>query len=176
MGELDDIRRRVGAIEADVAALTERQEEMRGAITILGMVDRDVSDLKLEVRAQRQVLQALRDNQIGQDRVLREHSRALGELLMTMHAMHESQNAQAQTLAEHTAILREHTTVLGEHSAILREHTTVLGEHSTVLGQHSRTLAEHSHTLGEHTGLLNEILEAVRAQGTAPPRADPGQD
>jgi chromosome segregation ATPase len=162
MGELDDIRRRVGAIEADVAALTERQEEMRGAITILGMVDRDVSDLKLEVRAQRQVLQALRDNQIGQDRVLREHSRALGELLMTMHAMHESQNAQAQTLAEHTAVLGE--------------HTTILREHSTVLGEHSRTLAEHSHTLGEHTGLLNEILEAVRAQGTAPPRADPGQD
>jgi hypothetical protein len=68
-------------------------------------MDEDMSELRVEFRAQRTLLQALHDTQ-------QEHS---------------------ATLSDHGAILREHSATLSEHSAILQEHGAILRDHSAQL-------------------------------------------
>ena len=75
-------------------------------------MDEDMSDLKVEFRAQRTLLQALHDTQ-------QEHGATLAQ--------------HGATLAQHGAILAQHGAILAEHGTILREHTTILREHSTQL-------------------------------------------
>ncbi|HTZ24023.1 MAG TPA: hypothetical protein VMC83_08515 [Streptosporangiaceae bacterium] len=66
--------------------------------SLRAQMDQDMSELRVEFRAQRTLLQALHDTQ-------QEHS---------------------ATLREHGAILREHGAILRDHGAILRDHGTQL--------------------------------------------------
>ena len=91
MSELDEIRQRLDALEAQVNVLTEGQAESRRAADLFAMVDRDVADLKQAFGAQRLVLQALRDTQVEQGRTLVEHSQALGAIIVTLESMQETQ-------------------------------------------------------------------------------------
>jgi len=79
---------RLGTLETRVAEQASLRAQM----------DQDMSELRVEFRAQRTLLQALHDTQ-------QEHS---------------------ATLREHGAILREHGAILREHGAILRDHGTQL--------------------------------------------------
>jgi hypothetical protein len=98
VSELDEIRQRLDALEAQVNVLTEGQAESRRAADLFAMVDRDVADLKQAFGAQRHVLQALRDTQVEQGRTLVEHGQALGTIVVTLESMQ-------QTLADHGRIL-----------------------------------------------------------------------
>jgi hypothetical protein len=93
----DEIETRVGTLEVTV----ETEAGVRAKM------DQDMSDLKLEFRAQRSMLQALHDTQSDHSAILRDHS----------------------------AILRDHTAILREHGAILREHGDILREHGDRLGR-----------------------------------------
>ena len=93
MSELDEIRQRLDALEAQVNVLTEGQAESRRAADLFAMVDRDVADLKQAFGAQRLVLQALRDTQVEQGRTLVEHSQALGAIIVTLESMQETQRS-----------------------------------------------------------------------------------
>ena len=63
--EFDEIRKRLESLEAQVSALAEAQSERRRAADLFAMVDRDVADLNTAFGTQRQLLQALRDDQWG---------------------------------------------------------------------------------------------------------------
>jgi hypothetical protein len=67
---------------------------------LLVSMDDDLSKIQVEFRAQRAMLQALRDTQS-------EHS---------------------TQLRQHTALLNEHTAILSEHTAILSDHSGQLAE------------------------------------------------
>jgi uncharacterized coiled-coil protein SlyX len=79
---------RLGTLETRVAEQASLRAQM----------DEDMSELKVEFRAQRTLLQALHDTQ-------QEHS---------------------ATLREHGVMLREHGAMLTDHGATLREHGTQL--------------------------------------------------
>jgi chromosome segregation ATPase len=96
VSELDEIRQRLDALEAQVDVLTEGQAESRRAADLFAMVDRDVADLKQAFGAQRHVLQALRDTQVEQGRTLVEHSQALGAIVVTLESMQETQRSMQE--------------------------------------------------------------------------------
>jgi len=81
---------RLGTLETRVAEQASLRAQM----------DEDMSELRVEFRAQRTLLQALHDTQ-------QEHS---------------------ATLSEHGAILQEHGAILQEHGAILRDHSAQLND------------------------------------------------
>jgi hypothetical protein len=69
------------------------------------MVDRDVADLNTAFGTQRQLLQVLRDDQVGQGRSLGEHSQALDGIIATLQVIHDAQLKQGRSLAEHGRVL-----------------------------------------------------------------------
>jgi uncharacterized coiled-coil protein SlyX len=79
---------RLGTLETRVAEQASLRAQM----------DEDMSELRVEFRAQRTLLQALHDTQ-------QEHS---------------------ATLREHGAMLRDHGAMLRDHGAILRDHSAQL--------------------------------------------------
>jgi uncharacterized coiled-coil protein SlyX len=86
---------RLGTLETRVAEQASLRAQM----------DEDMSELKVEFRAQRTLLQALHDTQQEHSATLREHG---------------------VMLREHGAMLREHGAMLTDHGATLREHGTQL--------------------------------------------------
>ena len=105
MQEFDEIRKRLECLEAQVAALAEAQSEGQRAADLFAMVDRDVADLNSAFGTQRQLLQALRDDQVGQGRSLGEHSQALDGIIATLQVIHDAQLKQGRSLAEHGRVL-----------------------------------------------------------------------
>jgi septal ring factor EnvC (AmiA/AmiB activator) len=80
--------------------------------TVTSSIDKDFSEIRVEFRAQRSMLQAL----------------------------HLTQNEHTKTLAEHTKTLAEHTKTLAEHTKTLAEHSVSLkrletGQEELRLGQ-----------------------------------------
>ncbi|MBX9396442.1 hypothetical protein K4749_23325 [Streptomyces sp. TRM72054] len=69
MSETEEIRRRMDALEAEMDALREQITTTRAVVAIN---DRDVAEFKTELRAHKQVLQALRETQIEQGREIAE--------------------------------------------------------------------------------------------------------
>ncbi|WP_181785833.1 hypothetical protein [Streptomyces phytophilus] len=63
MSETDELRRRVETLEARVDAVHDRMTQTHAMVAIN---DRDMADLKLEMRAHRKVLEALRETQLEQ--------------------------------------------------------------------------------------------------------------
>jgi hypothetical protein len=103
--EFDEIRKRLEYLEAQVAALAEAQNDGQRAADLFAMVDRDVADLNTAFGTQRQLLQALRDDQVGQGRSLGEHSQALDGIIATLQVIHDAQLRQGRSLAEHGRVL-----------------------------------------------------------------------
>ena len=93
---------RLGTLETRVAEQASLRAQM----------DEDMSELRVEFRAQRTLLQALHDTQQEHSATLREHG-----------AM----------LTEHGAMLREQGAMLTEHGAMLTEHGAMLRDHSAQL-------------------------------------------
>jgi len=68
MTDPGDLERRVSALEQDVTRiqgeLDRAREDTEAARTLAGGADRDVSEVRSQLRAQRGLLQALRDTQV----------------------------------------------------------------------------------------------------------------
>ncbi len=105
MHEFDEIRKRLESLEAQVAALAEVQAEGRRAADLFAMVDRDVADLNTAFGMQRQLLQALRDDQAGQGHSLSEQGQALDGIIVTLRMIHDTQLKQGRHLAEYGRVL-----------------------------------------------------------------------
>ncbi len=105
MQEFDEIRKRLESLEAQVSALAEVQSEGRRAADLFAMVDRDVADLNTAFGTQRQLLQALRDDQVGQGHCLAEHGQALDGIIATLRVIHDAQLKQSRHLAEYGRVL-----------------------------------------------------------------------
>ena len=105
MQEFDEIRKRLESLEAQVASLAEAQNEGRRAADLFAMVDRDVADLNTAFGTQRELLQALRDDQVGHGKSLAEHGQALDGIIATLRMIHEAQLKQGRHLAEHGRVL-----------------------------------------------------------------------
>jgi hypothetical protein len=103
--EFDEIRKRLESLEAQVAALAEAQIVGRRAADLFAMVDRDVADLNTAFGTQRELLQALRDDQVGHGKSLAEHGQALDGIIATLRMIHEAQLKQGRHLAEHGRVL-----------------------------------------------------------------------
>jgi hypothetical protein len=67
MSEIDELRRRIDALEAEMAILREESAATR---VLASMNDRDVAEFRTELRAHRQVLNALRETQVEHGRRL----------------------------------------------------------------------------------------------------------
>lgn len=105
MSEFDDILKRLDVLETQVAALAEAQRESRRAADLFAMVDRDVADLSTAFGQQRQLLQVLRDEQIGQGSSLAEYGQALDGIVATLRVIHDTQLKQGRYLTEHGRVL-----------------------------------------------------------------------
>jgi chromosome segregation ATPase len=90
MTDPGDLERRVSALEHEVAYLKgelDRARENTQAVRVFaGGADRDVSDVRSELRAQRQLLQALRETQV-------EHGARLDRLESRMDRLELRMNA-----------------------------------------------------------------------------------
>ncbi len=81
MSDFDEILKRLEILETQVAALADAQNEGRRAADLFAMVDRDVADLNTAFGTQRKLMQALRDEQVGQGRSLTEYGQALDGII-----------------------------------------------------------------------------------------------
>ncbi|MBW3640482.1 MAG: hypothetical protein KY451_11650, partial [Actinobacteria bacterium] len=102
MSSPDSVESRLTALERQVAQLREQQaltaSDASAARTLAAGADRDVSEVRAELRAHTQVLNALRETQLEQGQVLAEHGQVLAE--------------QGQVLAEQGQVLAEQGQVL----------------------------------------------------------------
>ena len=87
MSELDQMRVRLEALEAEVARLREESAATR---TLASMADRDVAEMRVTMRAHTQTLNALRETQLEQGRAfmktLTEHGQVLAAILAKLNS------------------------------------------------------------------------------------------
>jgi chromosome segregation ATPase len=92
----DDLERRVNALESEMARLREQAAiaatDARAARVLAAGADRDVAEVRAELRAHTQALNALRETQLEQGRMLNEHGRMLNE-----HGRMLNEQGQAMT-------------------------------------------------------------------------------
>ena len=110
---------RLGTLETRVAEQASLRAQM----------DEDMSELRVEFRAQRTLLQALHDTQ-------QEHS---------------------ATLSEHGVMLREHGVMLRDHGVMLRDHGVMLRDHGAMLRDHGAQLRDHGVMLRDHSAQLTAL-------------------
>ena len=162
MTEPDEIRQRLGSLEQRVDVLEEGQAGSRRAAELFTVVDRDVADVKEAFSAQRHVLQALRDTQLEQGRVLVEHGRAIGAIVVTLQAMQQSQQAM------------QHSQQAMQHSMESMQHSQQAMQQSMESMQQTQdTMRADLRTL--QTG-MRSVKETVASHGLILARLDPGQN
>lgn len=105
MSDFDEILKRLEVLEGQVAVLAEAQHEGRRAADLFAMVDRDVADLNTAFGTQRKLMQALRDEQVGQGNSLAEHGQALDGIIATLRVIHDAQLKQGRHLADQDRVL-----------------------------------------------------------------------
>ncbi|GAA5101839.1 hypothetical protein [Haloechinothrix salitolerans] len=151
MTEPDNLPERVDALETHGKQMREEvvtaRSDAAAARMLAAAADRDVSEVRSELRAHTSALNALRETQLEQGKVLDKHTGILGE--------------HSKVLDKHTGILGEHSKVLDKHTGILGEHSKVLGEHSAILTEHTRTLSEQGEILGGHTTMLGNVQAGI---------------
>ncbi|GGP00289.1 hypothetical protein [Wenjunlia tyrosinilytica] len=74
MSEVEELRRRLEALEGEVDRLREENAATR---TLASMADRDVAEMRAALRAHTQTLGALRETQLDQSRTLDAHGTVL---------------------------------------------------------------------------------------------------
>ncbi|MQS17502.1 hypothetical protein F7Q99_36285 [Streptomyces kaniharaensis] len=102
MSEMDDLRARLAAVEAELDRLREESAATR---TMAAMADRDSAEVRSSLRGHTQVLNAIREDQLEQRRATAQLAEAVGVLVA-------GQGEQTRVLAEHGAALAEHTRIL----------------------------------------------------------------
>ena len=88
--ENQDLENRVSALEQEVAQLREQaalsSSDAIAARVLAAGADRDVSEVRSELRAHTRALNALRETQLEQGRLLTDHGRAIVSLDQKMSA------------------------------------------------------------------------------------------
>ncbi|OLZ66542.1 hypothetical protein AV521_26960 [Streptomyces sp. IMTB 2501] len=104
MSELEELRRRLEALEARVDEVAEQQAATRHLAV---NSDRDVAALQEQRRADMQLMQALRQTQLEHTKTLEEHGKLLGALVSGQVAMMEqvgSLTTQVGAIIDHLGI------------------------------------------------------------------------
>ncbi|MEU7298868.1 hypothetical protein [Streptomyces sp. NPDC007206] len=101
MSEMEELRRRLEALEARVDEVVEQQAATRHLAV---NSDRDVAALQEQRRADMQLMQALRQTQLEHSKTLAEHSKLLGALVSGQVAMME----QLESLTTHVGAITNH--------------------------------------------------------------------
>ena len=108
MSEMDDLRERLAALEAEVDRLREESAATR---TMAAMADRDSAEVRTSLRGHTQVLNAIREDQVAQRQSIAQLAEAVGALVAGQ--------------VEHTRILEAHSSTLEQliagQTAILEE-------------------------------------------------------
>ncbi|MFE3875460.1 hypothetical protein ACFXPX_13790 [Kitasatospora sp. NPDC059146] len=108
MSEMDDLRGRLAALEAEVDRLREESAATR---TMAAMADRDSAEVRTSLRGHTQVLNAIREDQIEQRQAMTSLAEAVGALVagQVEHGrMLEEQGRALETLVTgQTAVLEE---------------------------------------------------------------------
>ncbi|WP_051811851.1 hypothetical protein [Kitasatospora sp. MBT63] len=78
MSEMDDLRARLAALEAEVDRLREESAATR---TMAAMADRDSAEVRTSLRGHTQVLNAIREDQIEQRQAVAGLAEAVGVLV-----------------------------------------------------------------------------------------------
>jgi chromosome segregation ATPase len=93
MTDPGDLERRVSALEQDVirlqGELDRAREDAEAARTLAGGADRDVTDVRSQLRAQRGLLQALRDTQVEQGERLDRLERRMTSVELRLNALED---------------------------------------------------------------------------------------
>ncbi|MFD9691335.1 hypothetical protein ACFWXO_36875 [Kitasatospora sp. NPDC059088] len=90
MSEMDDLRGRLEALEAEVDRLREESAATR---TLAAMADRDAAEVRATGRANNQILMALRETQ-------REQGEAIGQLAAGQAALQRTVESVAQVVGD----------------------------------------------------------------------------
>lgn len=119
MSDLDELRSRVDALEAEVARLREvaadlerLREDAAATRTLAAMADRDASEVRSSLRAHSQSLGVLRDSQLEQGEVLDVHTTTLRTIADAVGGVLAGQHRHEQALQGHTSALVDISTML----------------------------------------------------------------
>ena len=97
-----DLENRVGILEQEVAQLREQaalsSSDATAARVLAAGADRDVSEVRSELRAHTRALNALRETQLEQGRMLTEHGRILAEHGRAIVSLDQKMSAGFTTL------------------------------------------------------------------------------
>ncbi len=149
----DSVENRLTALERQVAHLREQNaliaSDASAARTLAAGADRDVSEVRAELRAHTQVLNSLRETQLEQGQVLAEHGQVLAE--------------HGQVLAEHGQVLAEHGQLLAEHGQLLVGQKQVLAEHGQLLVGQKQMLTDQGQTMRAGFAGVNAGMEQIVA-------------
>jgi chromosome segregation ATPase len=118
----DELESRFTKLEYEVSRL---REDVTSARALAALADRDVAELRTEMRAHHKVLNALRETQLEQGQQIDELRQEIGGLRQEMHQeigglrqeMREGFAAQSTGMAQITALL---TTIAGPAGGFLK--------------------------------------------------------
>ncbi|WP_435059506.1 hypothetical protein [Streptomyces sp. bgisy060] len=130
MSELEELRQRLDALEAEVGRLREESAATR---TLSSMTDRDVAEWRVAMRGHTQSLSALRETQLEQGQALNGLNATVRQLSEVVGGIAAGQ----MQLAEHVAGLDTKVDELEEGQAAVLEYLKVQGEQ---LQRHGRIL------------------------------------
>ncbi|MGH3468358.1 MAG: hypothetical protein ACRDQF_11570, partial [Thermocrispum sp.] len=137
MPDRDDLEHRVDALEDQGRELRSRivsaETDAAAARTLAAGADRDVGEVRAELRAHTSALNALRETQLE----------------------------QGHTLAKHTTLLVAHGTILAEHGRVLDEHGRKLDANGRKLDANGRKLDANGRKLDANGRKLDVLGQKV---------------
>ena len=133
VSDLDEIRSRMDALEAEVAGLREAtadmvrlREDAAATRALAAMADRDASEVRSALRAHTQALSALRETQVEQSQTLQTVAELVGALAVGQQRHDQALTEQGQALKSLTEGQQRHDQALAEHGRALTDITEML--------------------------------------------------
>ncbi|GAA4505330.1 hypothetical protein GCM10023191_060860 [Actinoallomurus oryzae] len=114
ISELDDVRRRLTAVEEETASLREWRQQAQHVTDLFGTLDKEVADLRIAAGQQRNVLNAIGMTHSEHHAQFLRQADILGGLVLEVSGVRRTQ-------AEHGQMLKEHKQMLSEQGRMLRE-------------------------------------------------------
>jgi hypothetical protein len=121
ISELDDVRRRLTAVEEETASLREWRQQAQHVTDLFGTLDKEVADLRIAAGQQRNVLNAIGMTHSEHHAQFLRQADILGGLVLEVSGVRRTQAEHGQMLKEHKQMLKEHKQMLSEQGRMLRE-------------------------------------------------------
>lgn len=118
---MDDMRRRLTAVEEETASLREWRQQAQHATELFGTLDKEVADLRVAAGQQRHVLNAIGMTHAEHHAQFLRQADILGGLVLEVGGIRRTQAEHGRVLNEHGQMLREHKQLLTEQGRMLRE-------------------------------------------------------